>query len=205
MSPAHVLEPTYDALRRRLLAGVWPSGHKLEAARLADEIGVSMTPVRDSLSRLTGERLVQWSPGEGFQVPRLDETELCALIDWHHALIGLALRWNGASDRPTIVPDGHDGLAERTMNLFTAIGLMADNAELEMAIGNAAARLTPYRHREDDVLADAAGELEEIEKTLHVNNRGKLLGLIERYHHRRRNAAGRLAHTARFGQTTPRA
>ena len=54
MSPAYVLEPTYDTLRRRLFAGVWPSGQRLEAARLATELGVSMTPVRDSLNRLAG-------------------------------------------------------------------------------------------------------------------------------------------------------
>ncbi|MGD9812804.1 MAG: GntR family transcriptional regulator, partial [Sphingobium sp.] len=76
MSPAHVLEPTYDTLRRRLLAGVWPSGQRLEAARLAKELGVSITPVRDSLNRLAGERLVHASRGEGYQVPLLDETEL---------------------------------------------------------------------------------------------------------------------------------
>src|SRR3546814_2577536 len=76
MSPAYVLEPTYDTLRRRLFAGVWPSGQRLEAARLATELGVSMTPVRDSLNRLAGERLVHSSPGEGFQVPLLSETEL---------------------------------------------------------------------------------------------------------------------------------
>src|SRR3546814_7069587 len=48
---------------------------RLEAARLATELGVSMTPVRDSLNRLAGERLVHSSPGEGFQVPLLSETD----------------------------------------------------------------------------------------------------------------------------------
>ena len=55
MSPAHVLEPTYDTLRRRLVAGDWPPRCRLEAARLAEELGVSITPVRDALNRLTGE------------------------------------------------------------------------------------------------------------------------------------------------------
>src|SRR3546814_6424456 len=90
MSPAYVLEPTYDTLRRRLFAGVWPSGQRLEAARLATELGVSMTPVRDSLNRLAGERLVHSSPGEGFKVPLLSATELRALIDWHRDLVGIA-------------------------------------------------------------------------------------------------------------------
>lgn len=68
MSPAHVLEPTYDTLRRRLLMGAWPAGQRLEAARLAADLGVSITPVRDSLNRLTGERLIVSQPGDGFHV-----------------------------------------------------------------------------------------------------------------------------------------
>jgi len=41
MSPSHVLEPTYATVRRRLVTGLWHPGHRLEAARLADELGVS--------------------------------------------------------------------------------------------------------------------------------------------------------------------
>ena len=65
MSPAHVLVPTCKKLKRMLMEGVWPPGEKLEALRLADELGVSMTPVRDCLNRLVGERLVDMKPGEG--------------------------------------------------------------------------------------------------------------------------------------------
>src|SRR3546814_11762698 len=74
---------TYDALRRRLRSGAWTSGHRLEAARRALEFDVSITPVRDSLNRLTGEQLVASLPGDGFHVPRHDETDFCAMLDWH--------------------------------------------------------------------------------------------------------------------------
>ncbi|RYE93018.1 MAG: GntR family transcriptional regulator, partial [Oxalobacteraceae bacterium] len=49
MSPSHVLEPTYASIRHCLVSGFWPAGRRLEAARLAEELGVSITPVRDSL------------------------------------------------------------------------------------------------------------------------------------------------------------
>src|SRR3989344_3702170 len=68
MSPAHVFEPTYEAIKRRLMTGEWATGARIEAARLADDLGVSMTPVRDSLYRLNGERMVDFTPGEGFHV-----------------------------------------------------------------------------------------------------------------------------------------
>src|SRR3546814_2646571 len=99
---------TSDTLRRRRFAGVWPSGQRLEAARLATELGVSMTPVRDSLNRLAGERLVHSSPGEGFQVPLLSETEPRALIDWHRALVGIALGRRRTLTISRAFPQGHE-------------------------------------------------------------------------------------------------
>jgi len=73
MSPAHVFEPTYQGLKERLKTGLWPMGMRLETAKLADELGVSVTPVRDSLNRLVGERLVELWPGEGYRVARISE------------------------------------------------------------------------------------------------------------------------------------
>lgn len=194
MSPAYVLEPTYDALRRRLLAGAWPSGYRLEAARLASELGVSITPVRDSLNRLTGEQLVHSSPGDGFQVPRLNETQFCTLLEWHHALISLAFRWTGSNDRPMLLPQGHNGIADRTALLFSAIGGVAGNGDLDGAIGATASKLSRYRHREDEILIDAYSELGEIEALVRADNRAQLVRRIEHYHRRRSDAAAQLVH-----------
>lgn len=198
MSPAYVLEPTYDTLRRRLFAGVWPSGQRLEAARLAKELGVSMTPVRDSLNRLAGERLVHSSPGEGFQVPMLSETELRGLIDWHRALIGVALGYRGAIAMPTDLPQGRDGIGERTAILFTAIASAGESLELHWALGNAAARLGCYRRHEESVLDEAHSELAALEGLVREGNQAGLVKAIERYHDRRRAVAGDLVHAARY-------
>lgn len=196
MSPAHVLEPTYDALRRRLLSGAWPPGYRLEAARLATELDVSITPVRDSLYRLTGEQLVHATPGDGFHVPRLDETDLCAMLDWHHALIRLAVEWTGAQDRKMLLPKGHNGIAARTALLFAAAAGLTENSELEMAVGAITARLNRYRVRENEILVDAAEELDAIEACIGANDRAELLRLVENYHRRRREVAARLARGA---------
>src|SRR3546814_9821257 len=100
-----------------------------------------MTPVRDSLNRLAGERLVHSSPGEGFQVPLLSETELRALIDWHRALVGIALGRRRTITISRDLPQGHDGIGERTAILFTVIAGPAGSLELHWALGNAAERL----------------------------------------------------------------
>lgn len=197
MSPAHVLEPTYDTLRRRLLAGTWPAGQRLEAARLAKELNVSMTPVRDSLNRLAGERLVHSSPGEGYQVPLLDETELRGLIDWHRALIGIALGPRKSMATGVKLPEGHDGIGERTAILFTVIASTVRSLELDWALGNAAARLGPYRRHEEIVLGDVPAELEQVELLVREGDRDDLARAIDRYHGRRHATAAELVHAAR--------
>lgn len=91
MSPAHVIEPTYLGIKTRLKQGAWPMGMRLEGAKLADELGVSVTPVRDSLNRLVGERLVELWPGEGYRVARLSERLLRDLLQFNSDLLSQAI------------------------------------------------------------------------------------------------------------------
>lgn len=197
MAPSFVLEPTYQALRRRLLAGAWPSGCRLEAARLAEELGVSLTPVRDSLNRLVGERLVQANPGAGYQVPRLDETELRELIEWHHTLVREAVSLQPNSLIPIRLPRGHNGLPERVAALFGAIASVAGCAELDWALGNAAARLGQFRRHEREVLTEVAEEIVRIEHAAAKTDHNELIELLAAYHRRRRENASQLVRAAR--------
>lgn len=197
MSPAHVLEPTYDALRRRLIAGDWPGGHKLEAPRLADELGVSITPIRDALSRLTGERLVEFAAGEGFRVPRLDGGDLRTIFAWHHRLVMMAIRWRSGPFPAIDIPHGNDGVGERTALLFGAIASTARNFELTRAVAQVAARLNPYRQHEPALFPDVDEELSAIEQLIGEGGRAAVLTAIGHYHARRKTAADRMARLAR--------
>src|SRR3546814_20884160 len=113
MSPAHVFEPTYEAIKRRLMTGEWASGTRIEAARLADDLGVSVTPVRDSLYRLNGERLADFTPGGGFHDHRLTETAFRALIALHVILLldalATATKRPGAPERSAARRSGKGG------------------------------------------------------------------------------------------------
>jgi len=199
MSPAHVLEPTYDALRRRLVMGAWPAGQRLEAGRLATDLGVSITPVRDSLNRLAGERLIVSQPGEGFHVPVFNEANLRGLLDWHHAIVMLALRRERGSRADGFRPAVGD-LPERSAHLFAILVARAKDEELDWAIENAAARLGRFRHHEAKVLVDADKDVSEIERLMEMKDVSRLREAIDYHHDRRRSAVDQLIAASRGGQ-----
>lgn len=76
----------YDELRRMLAAGRLEPGMQLVNRKLADEIGMSMTPVREAVNRLASEGLVDHVPGAGAFVRRVTRQELAQLYDVREAL-----------------------------------------------------------------------------------------------------------------------
>ncbi len=187
MSPLQAMERSYTALKQLLREGRYAPGARLEANRLADELGVSMTPVRDVLHRLVGERLVEASSGEGFHVPRFSEASLRDLYEWHSALILIAIR---TSRHLLAEPEDEEfagSLAEQTANLFERIAATAPNREIRATILNVADRLHPYRMVESQVLEPLVGEIEE----LAIFDNG-LPQAVRRYHLRRMKAVADL-------------
>lgn len=188
MSPAHVLEPTYQAIKQRLMAGQWPPGYHLDTARLADDLGVSKSPVRDSLNHLAGERLVAFEAGVGFHVPRLDETQLKDLLDLNLHLLLIAVRY-GLVIEPAIVAanDAPDSASRRFLRLARAAG----NTEIAAAVASINARLSAVRRLEAKVLPDPSVMLEELDRA--VSTRADIAVIDEiltRYHdERKRHAA----------------
>ncbi len=66
---------SYVEIRRRLLAGDFAPGGRIEFKQLAADLGVSTTPVREAMSRLASEGLVRLVPRLGAIVPQLDREE----------------------------------------------------------------------------------------------------------------------------------
>lgn len=69
-------ERAYAELRRRILDGRLPAGLKLKETQLANELGISRTPVRDALSRLTAEGLLDFRANVGATVAVWSETQI---------------------------------------------------------------------------------------------------------------------------------
>lgn len=70
---------TYDRLLEKILSGVYPPGARLVNRTVAEDLGVSVVPVREALGRLTSEGLVAHIPGAGSFVRALDNRELAKL------------------------------------------------------------------------------------------------------------------------------
>ena len=63
-----VVSLAYDRIRALILSGDVAPGTRLGQVDLAERLGVSRTPVREALRRLTGEGLVEFQDQRGFRV-----------------------------------------------------------------------------------------------------------------------------------------
>ena len=68
LTPLNLNERVYDELRMRVLTRQEPSGSKLSLHALADELGVSRSPVHHALTRLVSEGLLSVQPRRGYYV-----------------------------------------------------------------------------------------------------------------------------------------
>lgn len=69
----------YSELKEELLNGGYPPGSKLAIDTLATDFEVSASAVREALSRLTSERLVEAMPQRGFTVAPVSRGDLIDL------------------------------------------------------------------------------------------------------------------------------
>jgi DNA-binding GntR family transcriptional regulator len=82
----------YEAIRAGILAGEFQPGQKLKPNDLRVQYCVSLSVVREALSRLAEQRLVQSQPNQGFQVVPLSEKALRDLTDLRVMVECFALR-----------------------------------------------------------------------------------------------------------------
>lgn len=81
-----------DKLRNWILHGQMRPGARLEEIPLAEQLGVSRTPVRAALGTLASEGLVDHQPKRGYVVRGFDVDEILAAYDVRSVLEGLACR-----------------------------------------------------------------------------------------------------------------
>lgn len=92
-TPAPTLgQSVHDRLRDMILAGELPSGTPLQETLFAERLGVSRTPVREAVARLTSEGLVTRTVGGIPTVSRISITDIMEILHVRRLLEGETAR-----------------------------------------------------------------------------------------------------------------
>jgi DNA-binding GntR family transcriptional regulator len=80
------VDRAYEQLRRMAMAYQFRPGERLNEGELARQFGLSRTPLREALNRLTTEGFLRFSPGKGFFCRELDPKAIYDLYQLRKAL-----------------------------------------------------------------------------------------------------------------------
>lgn len=83
----------FDEIREGILSGKYKQQEELKEIALAEELGVSRTPVREALRQLELEGLVKIIPNKGAYVIGLTERDIRDIYAVRSELEGLCARW----------------------------------------------------------------------------------------------------------------
>lgn len=121
----------FSILRQQILDGKYLPGDSIIETKLAEELGVSRTPIREAIRQLELEGLVDCIPNKGVIVRGITEKDIVDIYTIRKLLEGLAAKW--AVEKIT-----DDELAElkntyELMEFYTAKGDIEQVAKLNTA------------------------------------------------------------------------
>ncbi|MDO4176663.1 MAG: GntR family transcriptional regulator [Bacillota bacterium] len=90
---ASLAEEIVGILRIRIITGEYAMGEKLVENKIATELKVSRTPVRDAFKQLTKERLVEYIPNKGCFARGFTEDDMRDIYAVREAVEQLAVEW----------------------------------------------------------------------------------------------------------------
>lgn len=82
-------DQVFDRLENDIIQGIYPKGELLTELKLAEQLGVSRTPIREALRRLEQERLIADS-GKGSLVLGITDEDLEDIMSIRERIEGLA-------------------------------------------------------------------------------------------------------------------
>lgn len=126
-SRTHALRAVID-LRQRILSGALPGGTRLFEVPLAEELRISRTPVREAMSRLAEEGLLERAGGGGFLVRSFAMADVIDTIELRGVLEGTAARL--AAERGA-APGRLEAIAEILCDLDCCFGECYQDIDLE--------------------------------------------------------------------------
>ena len=85
-------DEVFNTLREKILKGVYKPGERLMEIHLADQLGVSRTPIREAIRMLELEGLVKLVPRKGAQVAKISKEDLQDVLEVRKALDTLSVK-----------------------------------------------------------------------------------------------------------------
>ena len=184
-------------LRARLQRGELPPGSRITAVDLADSLRLSTTPVREALSRLAGEDLLEERRGQGYFVRLLSAADIADLYrtSLAHLLIASEPRRpERALPASAAEPEAPAaGPVEAVERLFLTWLAATGSRYLFRSFRLVQIQAGPVRRLEPRVLADLGIEAERLAASGHGGLRGERLAQVRTFHARRIRQADRLA------------
>lgn len=111
-------EKAYHHIQRKLLSGEWAAGDVLSELSVAQEMGISRTPVREAFRHLEQEGVLEQVPRFGTRVKALDRRDLVELYELREALEPYAV----AQAAGKLVPEDRDRLRALCAEFKTIAG-----------------------------------------------------------------------------------
>ncbi|MEM8832227.1 MAG: GntR family transcriptional regulator [Cyanobacteria bacterium P01_G01_bin.19] len=84
-------QQVYEAIKQTILKGDLASGERIVETRLAKQLEVSRTPIREAIGQLNREKLIVSKPNGGFKVATLSIADAVQLYDCRIALEQLSV------------------------------------------------------------------------------------------------------------------
>lgn len=97
--PPSLTELAFERVRTGILTGEYPMGSLLSEQTIAQDLGISRTPIREAFGRLQNEGLVIVVPQRGTMVFTMDEARFIEICDCRAVLEVGALKIACAADR----------------------------------------------------------------------------------------------------------
>jgi DNA-binding GntR family transcriptional regulator len=194
----------YERIKNWLLAQTLVPGQLLQIGVLADELGVSTTPVREALTRLAAERMIMSVPKRGFFARTPSEDDILGLYCVNRTILDAAVaRWPESNPTPAagaenavavpVQERSAEQLARQTGELFLQVALRSGVGEFAEIVRNMNDRLHHARVLECELVPDVFVEATRIAELVAAHERAQLRQALVAYHDERLKLAAAIA------------
>lgn len=168
------VDRVYEELKNQAISYAIKPGSRLNEGEVARSLGVSRTPVREALNRLTTAGFLSFTPSQGFFRRPLDPTEVLDLYEMRQAIEVASVRL--AASRAT-----DEGLQE--VREFLAISAeCGDTREVD--------RLVRFDEEFHERIVKLSGNREMLSCLLNINDRIRFFRWVDMETGRRRDTQG---------------